>query len=358
MARVADFAAKDQPRKVKAVAASGGVWKPAPWMNLGPPPGISPQQPGGPSPNVSINTTSAQSMNPGVTSLSSISAQQQLPPYGAIPPTTPVSQSSGFSNTSPGFSPPKPSDPELEAATVEAEEEWKEIKAAFRVFEECLGSDFKPLSPEYMQPLATPFGPALYYRTYSVACIWVLYHTGLILVERVHPAMPPAMFQAAGIAARQTARYANAIGRACAGLGPTSANTPLNPSLASALMESTIGLFFAGVQIQDPAQRGWTVSRLLDITRRTGWGSSETVAAGCETAWEKMAERGRGPPYQRTMNPSTRDDRVSGKTPHTTGEPPRDNSDRRFVTVDPNARVHWAMGLLALEEDIQKLSMG
>ncbi|KAI9714642.1 MAG: hypothetical protein M1812_006307 [Candelaria pacifica] len=358
VARVADFAAKDQPRKVRAVAASGGAWRPAPWMNLGPPPSIPPQQPGGSLPNAPTDRTPSQSVHPATVGQSNIPAQQQSSPHGAIPPTTPISQPSGFSNNSTSFSPPKQQyDLDLEAATVEAEEEWKEIKAAFRVFEDCLGPDFKPLSPEYMQPLTTPFGPALYYRTYSVACIWVLYYTGLILIERAHPAMPPAMFQAAGVAARQTARYANEIGRTCAGLGPTSANTPLNPSLAAALMESTMGLFFAGVQIQDPAQRGWIVSRLLDITRRTGWGSSETVAAGCETAWQKMAERGKGPPYQRTMNRSTRDDRVSGNTP-STGEPPKDNSDRRFVTVDPNARVHWAMGLLALEEDIQKLSMG
>ncbi|KAI9704726.1 MAG: hypothetical protein M1836_006506 [Candelina mexicana] len=358
VARVADFAAKDQPRKVRAVAATGGIWRPAPWMNLGPLTGPSPQQTGGPSPYPSVNRTASQSMHSASAPHTNIPAQQQSSSLGTMPPTTHISQPSGFNSNATGISPPNMHhDLDLETATMEAEEEWKEIKAALLIFEECLGPDFKPLSPEYMQPLTTPFGSALYYRTYSVACIWVLYYTGLILIERAHPAMPPAMFQAAGVAARQTADYAKKIGRVCAGLGPTSPNAPLNPSLAAALMESTMGLFFAGVQLQDPAQRGWTVSRLLDTTRRTGWGSSEAVAAGCETAWQKMAELGKGPPYQRTMNQLTRDDRISGKTPHKSGQPPKDNSDRRFVTVDPNARVHWAMGLLALEEDIQKLSM-
>lgn len=78
-----------------------------------------------------------------------------------------------------------------------------------------------------------------------------------------------------------------------------SEDTPLTPALGAALIESTMSLFFAGVQYQDSAQREWLVTRLLEIDRRTGWASAGVIARSCETSWEKAAEMGRGPPYER-----------------------------------------------------------
>ncbi|KAI9821295.1 MAG: hypothetical protein M1827_004031 [Pycnora praestabilis] len=352
MGRISDFAAKDTNRKRKAVEANGGTWRPPPGMKLGPPRPNAP--PSGVSPNPSSMPSShAGQPNPG-------SAANYSPPsYGMVPPTLPGSLPSGFksswADSPPGGS--THSDLDLEAATVEAEDEWNEIRAAFRVFEESLGSDYRPLSPEYMQPLSTPFGPALYHRTYSIACIWIIFYTGRILIERSHPSMPPAAMVAAGVAASLTAGFANEIGRTCAGLVPSSPSAVLNPALGAALMECSLGMFFAGVQYQDAAQRGWTVSKLRDISRRTGWRTSDAIASGCEVSWMKAAQAGRGPPYQSTGDVRHRDDRIAGRRPYLTDEPPKDNGDRRYITVNPGARVHWAMGLLGLEEDVQQMSV-
>src|SRR6266571_7993391 len=38
LGRIADFAAKDRERKIKAVEANGGQWRPTPGMPMGPPP--------------------------------------------------------------------------------------------------------------------------------------------------------------------------------------------------------------------------------------------------------------------------------------------------------------------------------
>lgn len=366
MGRVAEFAGKDQIRKRDVVKANGGVWMPRPGMF---PPGMFPGPPpaapqhasaggagGQPTMPFGIPTGQAQP-NTGP----SPSLQYPPPMYGMAPSVGPHRMPEAFSQ-SPDMSytgTTQIEDMELEAATVAAEAEWYGIKTAFEAFEQRLGSDFQPLSPEYMQPLCTPFGPALYYRTYSMACIWALYYTGRIITARVHPSMPPAAMVAAGVAAFQTRGWAKLIGRVCAGLQPTNTNTTtqLNPSLGAALIESSLCLFFAGVQYQDAGQRGWTITKLRDIARLTGWQSSAAIASGCETAWTKAAEAGKGPPYQRTMDPTAKDDRVAGRRPDLNGGPPKDNNDRRFITVNAGARVHWALGLLSVEEDMQTLNL-
>lgn len=53
-------------------------------------------------------------------------------------------------------------------------------------------------------------------------------------------------------------------------------------------------------QYQNAAQRNWTVNRLRDIARLTGWQTSHAIITGIETSWTKAAEVGRGPPYVRT----------------------------------------------------------
>ncbi|KAL9036462.1 MAG: hypothetical protein Q9180_004288 [Flavoplaca navasiana] len=246
---------------------------------------------------------------------------------------------------------------ELETATHAAEQEWSDIWSALDTLEQAFGYDYQPLSSDHMTPLSSPFGPALYYRTYPIACLWSLFYTARMFATRVAPGMPPAAMAAAGVAAPRTAHWANTIGRICAGLPATSTTTPINPSHGAALMDSCMGLFHAGIQFCDAAQRGWTITKLRAIARLTGWQTSALVASGCERAWLAAAEMGRGPPYNRTMNTTAKDDRVSGRSRAANPGPPKDNNDRRFIPVNPGTRVYWALGILGAEEDMKQLKL-
>lgn len=327
MARLADFGGKDLPRKKRAASEAAK------------------------------RTTQAQSRTPPTPS------HQQAPPfYGMMPDPGPVRLPRGFNQAEHDrlYSVPAPSDDKsFEVALQEAEAEWNAIRNAFEVYLESLGPAFNPLSPEHMQPLSTPFGPAIYYRSYSIASVMVLYYCGLIILTRTHPCMPPASMVAAGVAAPQTAKYANNIGRICAGIQPVSNTAPLNPHHGAALMEVCMGLFHAGVQFQDPAQRGWTITKLRDVARLCGFETSSLIASGCETAWAKAGQMGKGPPYQRTLLASAEDDRLKGRSsdPRLMDHPPRDNNDRRFVHRNAGTRVYWAMGILSVEEDMKEMTL-
>lgn len=139
---------------------------------------------------------------------------------------------------------------DLDMRTKEAEEEWSEILAAFSIIQDQFGSDFQALGPEYCVPIQSPFGTALQFRTYSIAGIWMNYYMGLICLHRAHPSMPPAGIIAAGVAARQTAFFANQIGRITAGVAPESLTAVhVNPGVGAGLIELTFCLFVAGVQV-------------------------------------------------------------------------------------------------------------
>lgn len=188
---------------------------------------------------------------------------------------------------------------DLELATLEAETEWNEILQAFQVFQESLGPEYQPLPIEYMSVQNTPFGAAIYYRTYSIASLQMLYHMAMIVLHRCHPSMPAISMVAAGVAAPKTARMAIDIARITAGLVPTDPTGQINPALGASLIESTMPLFFAAVQYQDQAQRDWVVMKLREIARLTGWATAMRVLLGCQRAWEKSAEMGKGPRYDR-----------------------------------------------------------
>ncbi|KAI9889988.1 MAG: hypothetical protein M1814_004606 [Vezdaea aestivalis] len=351
MGRLANFAARDLSRKRRAEVANGGMFKPQASMDGGVtrPPGSS-GKPG------SISGLSISS-NP-----SQMSAQQKMmmtmmqqgPPMVGMVPAAPAAQMPRGFMPEDGPSPASTQeDQDFELATVQAEEEWNGIKEALETFESGLGSTFRPLSPEDRPPTATPFGPALYYASPAIALIWQWYHTALIVHHRVHPSMPPAAMIAAGIAARHSAHSANEIGRIAAGV------EPIAPGFGDLISDSAatdigLGLFFAGIQYIDPAQRGWTVSKLRSTTERVGWDTGDTIASGCERAWEKAAEMGRGPPYIRTMNPWAKDDRVAGR-PFDPTNPITDENDRRYMISNPGARVHWALGVLGLENGVKNL---
>ncbi|PWW74666.1 hypothetical protein C7212DRAFT_209055 [Tuber magnatum] len=281
LGRLCDFQVRDLKRKKAMQKANGGMWVPPPEMG-GPPRGMG----------------RGRGMGPSLDQMH----------FGMIPPPTgPPRLPTAFTENLPR-NPNKPAaaprdDPQLEedleAATVLAETEWAEIYKAFHVFQESLGHEYQPLPIEYMPVQNTPFGAAIYFRTYSIATLQSLYNMALIILHRCHPSMPAVSMVAAGVAAQKTAKLAIDIARITAGLVPTDPTGQINPALGASLIESSMPIFFAAVQYQDQAQREWVVMKLREIARLTGWATASRVLLGCQRAWEKAAEMGRGPAYTR-----------------------------------------------------------
>jgi hypothetical protein len=184
--------------------------------------------------------------------------QFQMPPFnGMVPnlgePKPPMGFETSQDYSSQSAHSSQSEDLDLDTLRIEAEEEWQEIRNAFSVLEDHFGSDFQALGPEFSAPIETPFGPALQYRTYGIAGIWMNYYMALITCHRVHPSMPPAAMMASGIAARHTDFFANEIGRISAGIAPDCRmTTEVSPGVGAALIESTTALFIAGVQVPYP----------------------------------------------------------------------------------------------------------
>ena len=295
--------------------------------------------------------------------------------YGMAPTKGPASLPKSYAapNDYTYESPPRPPDAlharsaDLAAALACAEEEWEEISHVHATIASYIGGSdaFAPLS-EDLYPVApggnmTPFGPALVHRSYDISALWTMLHLSKILLVRSHPAMPPAATVAAGVAAPTTQPYAMLIGRIAASMQvPASDDVPLSPFLGAALIEVTLALFFAGVQYQDPAQRAWLVTRLLAVDRRTGWASAAAIAGACETSWERAAEMGRGPPYQRRTRRPGDDGPIvldgEGEGGWDSGGAVKGGAARgdenRFVVVG-SVRVPWAKNLLASEEELR-----
>ncbi|KAF2433492.1 hypothetical protein EJ08DRAFT_668802 [Tothia fuscella] len=369
LGRIAEFQARDRSRKIKVMEANGGHWRPpanmdfgSPTLNRGAP--LFPPAPGtsGP-PGQGFGPPQGFTMGGGRGQMEPPGPPPQMPTfYGMAPSRSNAQMPSSYvidgSNATPS---PKSdrSDYDLENATQAALDEWFQIRAALNTFKSHFGPQFQPLSPELHQPTLTPFGPALQYRSYDVANLWGLYYMAYIIALRAHPHMPPAAMMAAGIAAQQTAEYTRLIGQIAGGIVPPHPGQALNPSLGASLCEISMPLFFAGVTYQHPGQRDWLVRHVRDIEARTGWASVGMIAQGCETAWIKAYEAGRGPPYQRTkevwyVEESINDSRITRKGGHFDGvEPdPSDLSDKRWASTNAGTRVHWAMGLLSVEDDI------
>lgn len=246
LGRLSEFAAKDLKRKRRFIQANGGQWRPSPGMQMpGPPPNTSGgAPPRAPNPNFDGGPKHEGPRIP------------MVPPgplfAGMLPNTNKASLPRGFSPASDDSPPPNSEDDDtrLDDQTAEAMEEWDDILNAFRILGERLGPDFAPLGPEYVQEINSPFGPAIQYRTYSIAVIWLLYYMGLIVCHRAHPSMPPTAMVAAGFAARETAMFANKIGRISAGVAPdASTATHVNIGTGTGLTESAFALFVAGVQV-------------------------------------------------------------------------------------------------------------
>ncbi|KAF2271503.1 uncharacterized protein EI97DRAFT_267708 [Westerdykella ornata] len=385
---------------------------PPPPGRKGPPPssGLPAQSPNFPGPaNQSQGSTPQETRGP--------SASAAGPGfYGMAPsrPPGPLPSSYANPNRSASKSPPDPPGDshaqfsDLAAAYQAALEEWNSISHAHATVASLLSSNpaFAPLTADLYPattpggtPATTPFGPALIYRSYDISILWTLLHLAQILLLRSHPGMPPAAMVAAAVGAAATQPYAMLIGRIVAGLplspsfpasslGSSTEQAPaLTPALGAAHIESCISLFFAGVQYQDPAQREWLITRLLEIDKRTGWASANVIARSCETAWEKAGEAGRGPPYverrtrrfgeeaggagQRKGKGEERAGHKGGSGQllrergqqqhhHKPQKPPDihhaeewDEGERRYVVRHRAGFVPWAMNLLADERDIR-----
>ncbi len=274
---------------------------------------------------------------------------------------------------------PLPEYVDLPSAYESAIQEWDNINAAHAVIAQVLSStdSFAPLPPELQvippgqTSTMTPFGPALVHRSYDISVVWTLLHLAKIILLRSHPAMPPAMMMAAGVCAQATGPYATLIGRITAGI-QLPMNDELSPYLGSVLQESTMSMFFAGVQYQDPAQREWVITRLLEIDRRTGWASAGVIARGVETSWDRAAQMGRGPPYKRRTRRAGEEGPLvleeQGANPQTWRHKEGDNAHGQGTqveeVVDPDASgdkrflvksrlVTWAKNVFGTEEDLQ-----
>ena len=222
MGRVANFAGNDRPRKMRVHREREKAA----------------QQQRSASQSVASGTPTQQ--GPPQTP----SNKQPLPMYGYMPNPGQIRVPRGFDQAEHDrlYTAPVPSaDKSLEIATREAEAEWAAISHAFDVYFESLGPDYAPLSPEHMSPTSTPFGPALYYRSYSIACVLVMFYCGRIILERSKPSMPPVAMAAVGMAAPSTAQYAITIGRICAGIQPIDSSVALNAHHGAALMDSCMG---------------------------------------------------------------------------------------------------------------------
>lgn len=408
MARLADFGGKDRVRKQRALATTGGEWKPPVWL-FGPqgPPGGTKKPSKGPELSDSPENFRTGRASGAQRSTGHNDAKASVAPSAnesRVRQSRPNMQGSGPSSGPPmmGMIPP-PKDPivlpsafkrmdatlrdpaftgmkeqkkstpplNLDDETSRAFTEHDEITKAFDLFARSLGPDFDPL-PYTDAPVTTPFGPALSYKNAGIACIWALYYVGRLLLHRFHPEMPPAAMVAAGVTAHLTRDHAQSVGKICAGLYATpqySQSGSLDPSYAGALMESTFSLLFAAVQYTDAAQRGWTINKLQDVSQRCGWQTSGAIAAACETAWERMGQTGKGPPYERRLDPRNHDARVTGagRRPSMASTRSADAMaehesafvihDRSLIDRSSSTRVHWALGLLSVEEDIKQMSL-
>jgi hypothetical protein len=392
LARIADFTVRDRARKLRQVEADGG-WRPKPGMpgfgSMGPPPGrqaSKPTTPMGPPPaGWKGPPLSGSGHGQDGPPMEGHGQTQGRPPPSAMPdffgmaPTGPTaSLSSSYANPNYQRSPPTPNTPhprhnDLSTAYQNALAEWEMISAAQATISHILTNmeAFAPLPPDIYPPVPggmgnmTPFGPALIHRSYDISIIWTLLHLVKIILLRSHPAMPPAAQMAAGVCAPATQPYAMLIGRITAGM-QIPMGEDLSPSLGAVLTESTLSLFFAGVQYQDPRQREWVITRLLDIDRRTGWASAGIIARGCETAWQKAADMGRGPPYQRRTRKAGEEGPIELDSRSNTWSDRADASFRpEGVVSSVGGRVTergfvvksqpppWAMNLLGTEEDLR-----
>ncbi|KAI0161666.1 hypothetical protein GGR52DRAFT_133325 [Hypoxylon sp. FL1284] len=351
LGRLADFASKDLSRKREVLKANPGRGG-SPNMF----PGMVPRNPD--------NVMYPRGFTPPKDD--SPEAAAATGPDDAKGPSPPLPPSSSFPENH----------PDLDASTSAAHREWEGIRRAFEALGARLAEPaLSALDADAHPTATTPFGAAAHYRTYSVAGLWMNYYMGLIVLQRAHPAMPPVAMVAAGLSAATTAAHGREVGRIAAGLEENIGRLEsVSTLMAAALIESCFPLFVAGIQFREDSQRQWLFRRLHDIARLTGWQSARQIAAGCESAWTKAAQMGRGPAY--TRGSSAGEERSSHSHSHSPATPSSSSSssvcvnarriDRRIQEVEADEtkivlakaeKAYYAMGLLAVERDLEKLDL-
>ncbi|ETN46750.1 uncharacterized protein HMPREF1541_00939 [Cyphellophora europaea CBS 101466] len=411
ISRLSDFGGKDRHRKQQAIQASGQQWRPPGWLFA-----KHPHRSGyaNPSTTAQSHTTAqrpfAEQASAPANDTDQYHERHRTPnanegrvrhtklsvPFGAVqgdppmfgmmpPPPVPPKMHSSFHAMDRSLradgttSPPReqrnsPPHASLEEQTKAALAEHATIAKAFDHFHKCLGAEFQPV-PNDPTLTSSPFGPRLRYSSPEIACIWAHYHVGRILLYRLHPDMPPAAMVAAGITSQLTKSHSQIVGQIVAGLFASipagNPGEPLSPRYAGALMEITFPILFSSIQYTDMSQRGWTINKLHDIAQMTGWATSGAVAAACEIAWEKLGQAGKGPPYARSLDRNNKDVRINGNlrrlAPQLASSVSELESehesqfvshDRSLISKSGPSRVHWAMGLLSVEEDVKKMNIG
>lgn len=412
LSRLSDFGGKDRHRKQRAIDARGTPWRPPSWLfpTQAAPEGSAPLSKATPNAPLQQSHNSRTASGPTADDQGHLQHQRapsanegrvrqsragpsggmaptQPPMFGMMPPP-PIPpkmhssfhamdrslRSGGTANLPEAVKHSPPGMMNLEDERKAALAEHEAITKAFDLFHALLGPGWQPVPHEGSQP-SSPFGPRLRYSSPEIACIWALYDMGQILLKRLHPDMPPAAMVAAGVTAHLTKDHAQKIGQIWAGLFTSipegNPGEPLSPRFAGALMEVTFPILFAGVQYSDMSQRGWLISKLHDVAQMTGWATSAAIAAACETSWEKMGQAGKGPPYIRSLDRNNKDVRVNGSlrrlapqlaSAMTELESEHESQfvshDRSQISKSGPSRVHWAMGLLSVEEDVRKMNIG
>lgn len=131
-------------------------------------------------------------------------------------------------------------------------------------------------------------------------------------------------------------------------------------------------MLLTSTQFRDTTQRHWTVRRLYDIERLTGWQSARQIADGCESAWFKAASMKRGPEYTRPAElgplfpttvwgrPRRLDTRIreleDGSGTDAAQGVGSLNEDNKLVLVR-SEQSYFALGLLSVEQDFDRLDL-
>lgn len=95
---------------------------------------------------------------------------------------------------------------------------------------------------------------------------------------------------------------------------------------------------------------------MYDVARLTGWQSARQIAEGCESGWKKAAAMGRGPPYTRSPSLHTVVPQSVWTNPRRIGAIIEQfDSDDKMLVVAKSERAFYALGLLSMEQELERM---
>lgn len=92
-----------------------------------------------------------------------------------------------------------------------------------------------------------------------------------------------------------------------------------------------------------------------DVSRLTGWRSANQIATGCESAWIKGAQMGRGPYYERRVDLEASLPPMWRRLDRRIREVEEQSDGDRRIVLAREDRAYYAVGLLGVEEDMKVL---